>query len=176
MKRIFSLLLSLFTILPAHAQEEKPTYTLPPREELRQQLTEEQWHVTQEKGTERAFTGQYWDEFGKGIYVDITTGEPLFYSFDKYDAGCGWPSFTKPINKQVVRENLDTSYGMMRMEVVSALSDAHLGHVFTDGPMEKGGLRYCINSASLRFVPYDTMEEAGYGWLIAAFDQEEQGE
>lgn len=105
--------------------------------------------------------------------MDITTGEPLFYSFDKYDAGCGWPSFTRPIDRQIIREHLDTSHGMVRMEVVSAAGNAHLGHVFTDGPLEKGGLRYCINSASLRFVPYETMEEEGYGWLMEAFAREE---
>ena len=169
MKRFFSLLLSLFAILPAYA-EEKPEYPLPTAEELRAQLTQEQWQVTQEKGTERAFTGAYWDEWGKGIYVDITTGEPLFYSFDKYDAGCGWPSFTKPIEQKIIKQNLDTSHGMVRMEVVSALSDAHLGHVFNDGPLDKGGLRYCINSASLKFVPYEEMENQGYGWLMAEFD------
>lgn len=130
---------------------------------LRARLTPEQYAVTQKNATERAFQNEYWDEHRKGIYVDITTGEPLFISTDKFDSGCGWPSFSKPIDKKLIKENLDTSHGMKRVEVRSSTGDAHLGHVFTDGPKDKGGLRYCINSASLRFIPADKMEEEGYG-------------
>ncbi len=107
---------------------------------------------------------------GKGLYVDIVSGEPLFSSLDKYDSGCGWPSFTKPIAKII--EKSDMSHGMMRTEVRSKEADSHLGHVFTDGPKDKGGLRYCINSASLRFIPYETLEEEGYGSYIPLFDVE----
>lgn len=131
-------------------------------ESLREELTDEQYFVTQQNGTERAFTGEYWDKFDPGIYVDVTTGEPLFVSTDKFHSGCGWPSFSKPIEKDVVEERVDKSHGMSRIEVRSSAGDAHLGHVFPDGPEDKGGLRYCINSASLRFVPKDKMAEEGY--------------
>ena len=106
---------------------------------------------------------EYWNEKREGIYVDITTGEPLFISTDKFDSGCGWPSFSKPIDKDLVMENTDNSHGMKRIEVRSKTGDAHLGHVFNDGPTDKGGLRYCINSASLRFIPKAKMKEEGYG-------------
>lgn len=136
------------------------------KETLKKELTPDQWKVTQESGTERPFTGEY-DKFSdEGIYVDITTGQPLFSSEDKFDAGCGWPSFTKPIDDSVIEDKEDNSHGMIRTEVRSALGDAHLGHVFPDGPKDKGGLRYCINSASLRFIPKDKMEEEGYGYLL----------
>lgn len=136
------------------------------KETLKKELTPDQWKVTQESGTERPFTGEY-DKFSdEGIYVDITTGQPLFSSDDKFDAGCGWPSFTKPIDDSVIEDKEDNSHGMIRTEVRSALGDAHLGHVFPDGPKDKGGLRYCINSASLRFIPKDKMEEEGYGYLL----------
>ena len=125
-------------------------------------LTPEQYRVTQESGTERAFTGEYDHHFQPGIYVDIVSGEPLFASSDKYNSGCGWPAFTKPIDGNVT-EHRDVSYGMVRTEVRSKHGDSHLGHVFPDGPAEAGGLRYCINSASLRFVPQDQMEAEGYG-------------
>lgn len=134
---------------------------------LRARLTPEQYAVTQKNATEKAFHNEYWDEHRKGIYVDITTGEPLFVSTDKFDSGCGWPSFSKPINKNLIKENSDTSYGMKRVEVRSSTGDAHLGHVFTDGPKDKGGLRYCINSASLRFIPLEKMQEEGYGAYIS---------
>jgi peptide-methionine (R)-S-oxide reductase len=124
-------------------------------------LTPEQFRVTQQSGTERPGTGEYLDNKKPGIYVDIVSGEPLFASSDKYESGCGWPSFTKPIAN--VRELRDTSHRMVRTEVRSAFGDSHLGHVFDDGPQDKGGLRYCINSASLRFVPRERMEAEGYG-------------
>ncbi|WP_457096734.1 peptide-methionine (R)-S-oxide reductase MsrB [Lysobacter sp. P5_B9] len=124
-------------------------------------LTPEQYRVTQEGATERPGTGEYEHNDRPGIYVDIVSGEPLFASSAKFDSGCGWPSFTKPIAN--VRELRDTSHGMIRKEVRSAHGDSHLGHVFDDGPADRGGLRYCINSASLRFVPREEMEAAGYG-------------
>lgn len=132
-------------------------------------LTPEQYRVTQENGTERAFTGEYDKHFEPGIYVDIVSGEPLFASSAKFNSGCGWPAFSKPIDN--VTEHHDASYGMVRTEVRSKHGDSHLGHVFPDGPAEMGGLRYCINSASLRFVPKDQMEAEGYG---AYLDQVEE--
>ena len=135
-------------------------------EDLKKELTDIQYSVTMENSTEKPFTGEYWDFFGKGIYVDVTTGEPLFLSTDKFDSGCGWPSFSAPVSSEVIIEKKDETYGMNRTEVRSKTGDAHLGHVFNDGPKEKGGLRYCINSASLRFVPYEKMEDEGYGFFI----------
>lgn len=126
-------------------------------------LTPEQFRVTQQNGTERAFTGEYDDHFEPGIYVDIVSGEPLFASSAKFNSGCGWPSFSKPIVDANVNELRDDSHGMIRTEVRSAHGDSHLGHVFPDGPREMGGLRYCINSASLRFVPKAAMAAEGYG-------------
>ncbi len=149
--------------LPKAAPAAEPRYAKPSDEELRRKLTPEQYSVTQQAGTERAFTGEYWDHKAAGIYVDIVTGEPLFSSADKYDSGCGWPSFTKPITPPAVTERSDNSYGMRRIEVRSKSGDSHLGHVFDDGPRDKGGLRYCINSASLRFIPYENMDKEGYG-------------
>jgi peptide-methionine (R)-S-oxide reductase len=126
-------------------------------------LTPEQYRVTQQSGTERPFTGEYNANKAPGIYVDIVSGEPLFASSDKFDSGCGWPSFTKPIESAHVVELRDSTHGMIRTEVRSAHGDSHLGHVFPDGPRDRGGLRYCINSASLRFIPREKMEEEGYG-------------
>jgi peptide-methionine (R)-S-oxide reductase len=126
-------------------------------------LTPEQFRVTQQNGTERAFTGEFDDHFEPGIYVDIVSGEPLFASSAKFNSGCGWPAFSKPIVEANVNELRDISHGMIRTEVRSAHGDSHLGHVFPDGPRDMGGLRYCINSASLRFVPRDEMEAEGYG-------------
>ncbi|WP_226623304.1 peptide-methionine (R)-S-oxide reductase MsrB [Alloyangia pacifica] len=126
-------------------------------------LDPEQYRVTQENGTERPGTGKYLDNKAAGIYVDVVSGEPLFASSDKYDSGCGWPSFAKPIEPAHVAELRDTTHGMIRTEVRSTHGDSHLGHVFPDGPMDRGGLRYCINSASLRFVPREDMEAEGYG-------------
>jgi len=134
-------------------------------------LTKEQYRVTQESATERPGTGEYLDNHEPGIYVDIVSGEPLFASSDKFESGCGWPSFTKPIAPANVNELRDMSYGMVRTEVRSAHGDSHLGHVFDDGPRDRGGLRYCINSASLRFVHRDDMEKEGYG---AYLDQVEE--
>jgi len=126
-------------------------------------LTPEQFRVTQQSGTERPGTGELLHNKQAGIYVDIVSGEPLFASSDKYESGCGWPSFTKPIEPANVAELRDTTHGMIRTEVRSAHGDSHLGHVFEDGPIDRGGLRYCINSASLRFVPREEMEAQGYG-------------
>lgn len=136
------------------------------KEELRRRLTPLQWEVTQHGATERPFINEYDHEFRKGIYVDITDGTPLFVSSRKYDSGCGWPAFSRPISDSLITEHEDLSYGRRRTEVRSASSGAHLGHVFPDGPQDDGGMRYCINSASLRFVPLDKMEEEGYGALI----------
>jgi peptide-methionine (R)-S-oxide reductase len=135
-------------------------------EEAVRKLTPEQYRVTQQNGTERPFTGEYHDNKRPGIYVDIVSGEPLFASADKFDSGCGWPSFTKPIVPANVKELRDDSYGMTRTEVRSAHGDSHLGHVFPDGPRDRGGLRYCINSAALRFIPREEMEAEGYGAFI----------
>ena len=126
-------------------------------------LTPEQFRVTQHSGTEAPGTGEYLDNKQRGIYVDIVSGEPLFASSDKFESGCGWPSFTKPIEPAHVSELRDTSHGMTRIEVRSAHGDSHLGHVFPDGPPDRGGLRYCINSASLRFIPREEMDAQGYG-------------
>lgn len=132
------------------------------KEELRKILSDEQYYVTQENGTERPFVNEYDDLFEEGIYVDITTGEPLFISSDKFNSGCGWPAFSKTINSECINEKVDKSHGMIRTEVRSKIGNAHLGHVFNDGPIEKGGLRYCINSASLKFIPKDKMKDEGY--------------
>ena len=132
-------------------------------EEAVARLTPEQYRVTQQSGTERQGTGEYLHNKLPGIYVDVVSGEPLFASSDKYESGCGWPSFTKPIEPTNVSELRDSSHGMIRTEVRSSHGDSHLGHVFEDGPVDRGGLRYCINSASLRFVRRDEMEAQGYG-------------
>jgi peptide methionine sulfoxide reductase msrA/msrB len=141
------------------------TYSKPSDAELKKILSPEEYNVTQKAGTERAFSGKFWDHKEPGIYVDIVTGEPLFSSADKFDSGCGWPSFTKPIDPAVITEHEDTSYGMRRIEARSRVGNSHLGHVFDDGPKDKGGLRYCINSVAIRFVPYDDMEKQKYGEL-----------
>jgi peptide-methionine (R)-S-oxide reductase len=138
-------------------------------------LSPEQYHVTQQNGTERPFTGEYWDNHEPGIYVDVVSGEPLFASVNKFDSGTGWPSFTKPIESVNVIEKRDFSHLMIRTEVRSAHGDSHLGHVFNDGPPAEGGLRYCINSASLRFIHLDDLESQGYGEYKKLFsDQEAQ--
>lgn len=131
-------------------------------EELKELLTEEQYRVTQNNGTELPYRNEYNDVYEEGIYVDITTGEPLFTSKDKFNSGCGWPAFSKAIDRKVIKENVDKSHGMIRTEVRSSTGDAHLGHVFCDGPKELGGLRYCINSAALKFIPKSKMKELGY--------------
>lgn len=137
-----------------------------PKNELEQELTGLQLAVTQQNGTEPPFDNRYWNHYEPGIYVDITSGEPLFTSNDKFDSGCGWPSFSKPIDPNVIRKRKDTSYGMIRLEVRSRVGNAHLGHVFNDGPRELGGNRYCINSAALRFIPKDKMADEGYDYLL----------
>ena len=145
-------------------------YSKPSKEELKKRLTSMEYEVTQENATEPPFQNQYWDFFGEGIYVDVVSGEPLFSSRDKFDSSCGWPSFTQPLDRGSIKEKADFSYNMHRIEVRSREGDSHLGHVFTDGPLDKGGLRYCINSASLRFIPVDKLEEEGYGELKSIFD------
>ena len=135
------------------------------------QLTPEQYRVTQQSGTERPGSGEYLDNHEPGIYVDIVSGEPLFASADKFESGCGWPSFTKPIAVAHVSEIRDASLGMVRIEVRSTHGDSHLGHVFPDGPRERGGLRYCINSASLRFVRRDDMDAQGYGAYLNQIEE-----
>lgn len=141
-------------------------YPKPTENELKAKLTPLQYSVTQKKETEHSFSNQYWDNFKPGLYIDVTTGEPLFSSQDKFESGCGWPSFTQPIIKEVVNYEKDTSFNMVRTEVISRSGKAHLGHVFNDGPKDKGGLRYCINSASIEFIPLAEMDERGYGYLI----------
>jgi peptide-methionine (R)-S-oxide reductase len=136
-------------------------------------LSPEQYHVTQKNGTERPFTGEYWDNHEPGIYVDVVSGEPLFASVDKFDSGSGWPSFTRPIEPAHVKEKRDFSHLMVRTEVRSAHGDSHLGHVFTDGPRAEGGLRYCINSASLRFIHLDDLDAEGYGEYKGLFNTKE---
>lgn len=141
----------------------------PEATELKKKLSAEQFYITQQCGTEPAFQNEYWDNHKPGIYVDVVSGEVLFSSLDKFDSGTGWPSFTQPLNAADVVEKSDTAYGMARTEVRSKQADSHLGHVFNDGPRNKGGLRYCINSASLKFIPVEEMEKAGYGQHLAPF-------
>ena len=145
------------------------TYTKSP--EALAKLTPEQRRVTQQSGTERPGTGEYLNNHASGIYVDVVSGEPLFASGDKFESGCGWPSFTKPIVPAYVNELRDTAHGMVRTEVRSKHGDSHLGHVFADGPPDRGGLRYCINSASLRFVPRDAMAEQGYSEYLNQIEE-----
>src|SRR6266403_739311 len=149
------------------AEKMNPTKEVPTDADLRKQLTKDQYHVMRECGTETPFHNAYWDNHRPGIYVDPITGEPLFSSLDKFDSGTGWPSFTKPIEKKNVKEKVDASHGMGRTEVRSNKSDSHLGHVFDDGPRDKGGLRYCINSAALKFIPLEKMKEEGYGEYLS---------
>ncbi|HOL15011.1 MAG TPA: peptide-methionine (R)-S-oxide reductase MsrB [Bacillota bacterium] len=156
--------------LSALPERKKPAatraYRKPPPEELKKSLSRRQFQVTQLNATEPPFENEYWDHHERGIYVDVVTGEPLFLSTDKFDAGCGWPSFTRPVDRSAIVEKEDRSYGMIRTEVRSRAGDSHLGHVFPDGPRDKGGLRYCINSAALRFIPLEEMEKEGYGDMI----------
>jgi peptide methionine sulfoxide reductase msrA/msrB len=169
------LLLTCFVVSAACAEEPKatpmikPTWTKPSTDVLKQTLSPQQYKVTQQCGTEPAFTGAYWNNHEPGIYVDVVTGEPLFSSTDKFDSGSGWPSFTRPIDKSHVTEKSDTTWGMTRVEIRSKAGDSHLGHVFDDGPRDRGGLRYCINSAALRFIPQDKLVEAGYGEYASLF-------
>lgn len=142
---------------------DKKVYKKKSKDELKKILTPIQFEVIQGNSTERSFENEYWDNKEEGIYVDINSGEPLFTSLDKFDSGCGWPSFTKPLEKEHVKENKDITHGMMRTEVRSKYGDSHLGHVFNDGPRDMGGLRYCINSAALKFISINKLEEEGYG-------------
>ena len=145
-------------------------YHKPNQEELKESLSPEAYTVTQENGTERAFTSPLWNQFEPGIYVDVVTGEPLFSSKDKFDSACGWPSFSRPISPEVANYKEDHSHNMDRIEVRSRVGDSHLGHVFPDGPSDKGGLRYCINGAATRFVPKADMEKEGYAYLLDQVD------
>ncbi len=163
------------TVKPEEAVSQLPSleqerYPRPSNEVLQERLSPLQYEVAVNAATERPFFNEFWDNHEEGLYVDIATGEPLFLSTDKFDSGCGWPSFTKPITTELVTELVDTSHGMVRTEVRSRSGDIHLGHVFDDGPIAAGGLRYCINSASLQFIPKSQMEAAGYGDLIPLLD------
>lgn len=153
-----------------NALDHRLRYRAKNKEVLKNTLTDMQYNVTQNNATEPPFKNEYYDNFKEGIYVDVTTGEPLFVSKDKFESGCGWPSFSRPISDDLIRRLTDNSHGMQRVEVRSKIGDAHLGHVFNDGPKELGGLRYCINSASLLFIPKEKMEEKGYGYLLKIFN------
>jgi len=159
---------------PVHVVPEPPGATMPEDHktpEALARLSPEQYRVTQESGTEPPFRNAFHDHAEAGLYVDIVSGEPLFTSLDKFDSGCGWPSFTRPVEASNVIENRDTSHGMIRTEVRSSHGDSHLGHVFPDGPADRGGLRYCINSASLRFIPVAELEQEGYGDYRKLFEE-----
>lgn len=145
-------------------------YSKPSDAELRQRLTGEQYRVTQQNGTEMPFQNEFWRHDEPGIYVDVVSGEPLFSSLDKFDSHCGWPSFAKPLEKENVVDLEDQTHGMIRTEVRSKNADSHLGHVFDDGPRALGGLRYCINSAAIRFIPIDRLEAEGYGEYLSLFE------
>ena len=174
-KHLFLMVLSAMFMAPfAHAEEKLPVST-PEKyvktKEAVEKLTDMQKYVTQHDGTEKPFENEYWDNKEEGIYVDVVTGEPIFSSTDKYDSGTGWPSFTKPITDHNVKTETDRKLFMERTEVRSASGDSHLGHVFTDGPKEKGGMRYCINSAALKFIPKKDMADKGYGEYLSLFNQ-----
>lgn len=164
--------LATLTLIPLTANAEELMRTVDPKYTKNlETLTEMQKYVTQDDGTERAFHNEYWDNHEDGIYVDVVSGEALFSSKDKYDSGTGWPSFTKPIDPTIVKEKTDRKLGIARTEVRSANADSHLGHVFEDGPKDKGGLRYCINSASMRFIPVAQLDAEGYGEYKKLFEK-----
>lgn len=179
---LFAAALALAGVSLGHAQQpaaatspaDKPQAASqkPTDEELRKRLTPEQYRVTRESDTEPAFHNAYWDNHLPGIYVDVISGKPLFSSLDKFESGTGWPSFTKPLEPRTVTEKTDTAYGMDRTEVRSTSSDSHLGHVFDDGPANAGGMRYCMNSASLRFVPVEKLKEEGYEKYLPLFEKQ----
>lgn len=143
----------------------------PSDEDLKKKLSDEQYNVTQKNATERPFENEYWNNEREGLYVDIVTGEPLFFSKDKFESGCGWPSFTKPISTDSLTFKEDTTHNMRRIETRSKIGDSHLGHVFEDGPVDRGGLRYCINSAAMKFIPKEKMKEEGYEHLLSYLDE-----
>lgn len=149
------------------------TYVKKSPEELREILTPMQYHVTQENGTEPPFQNEFNRHFRQGLYLDVTTGEPLFSSEDKFPTSCGWPSFSRPLQEAAIVEKRDVSLGLVRTEVRSRIGDAHLGHLFPDGPPKEGGLRYCINSAALRFIPREELEQEGYGDWLHLFEEED---
>jgi peptide methionine sulfoxide reductase msrA/msrB len=154
---------------PAFTPEAMKHFKKPGTAELKKKLSSEQFAVTQHCGTEPAFYNAYWNNHKPGIYVDVVSGEPLFSSLDKFDSGTGWPSFTRPLMETDIVEKKDSGFGMVRTEVRSKVADSHLGHVFDDGPTDKGGLRYCINSAALKFIPVEEMDQAGYGEYLQPF-------
>ncbi len=156
--------------IAAKALVNPAVYQVPDADTLQKILTVDQYAVTQNNATEPPYRNAFWNSFQTGIYVDVTSGEPLFSSSDKFESGCGWPSFSKPIDPGVLREKQDATHGMHRIEVRSRVGDAHLGHVFNDGPSQVGGLRYCINSSALRFIPKEEMEKEGYGDLLSLLD------
>ena len=156
---------------PMQTSDQPKKFVKPSEAELRKKLTAEQYSVTCEAATEPAFDNAYWNNHKPGLYVDVISGEPLFSSTDKFDSGTGWPSFTKPIVKDNVVQKTDSTFGMDRTEVTSKSSDAHLGHVFDDGPAKEGGMRFCINSASLRFIPVDKLQAEGYGKYLPLFEK-----
>lgn len=166
MKNIFCAFFMMFVAANAQAAEKQYEKNL-------KDLSTFQKYVTQKNGTEPAFANEYWNNHREGIYVDVASGQPLFSSTDKYDSGTGWPSFVKPIDKDAIVKKSDKSHGMKRIEVRSSAADSHLGHIFDDGPKDRGGLRYCINSASLKFIPKEEMQKAGYGEYLVLFEKPE---